>query len=344
MNIHDIAKKAGVSYMTVSRVINGSPQVREGTRKRVEGVIQKNNYVPLHAATHLSRKRSVTVGFILPKLEYAFYEPFINAFHGACSARGLSPELYFSQLDPVAEADCVRQLASRRALGIILSGSRVDNTVLLRSLAHVGNLVFLGIPPQTKRLPARYHFVGFADDEVAAAALGALTKRGHRRFLYVSSRTQMVKRSGVESGRRLGWERHLTGHGAVIAETLELDNDDYEEVPDPAWLAQALRRHGITAAFCENDFAALKLYRAAALAGLEIPRDLSVVGVDDLFVSRYLNPPLSTVALPYEALLGDILAHFTGGAKRPLRLRAPVSVRERGSIGDPSPVRRSVKE
>lgn len=330
--------------MTVSRVINRSPQVSEKTRKRVEALIKEHNYVPLHAATLISRKASTTVGFILPKLEYSFYEPFINAFHVACHSRGLAPELFFSGLDPVAEADCVRQLASRRALGIIISGSRVDNTILFRSLEHVGNLVFLGIPQQTKRLPARYHYVGFDDDEVARAALEALSARGHRRFLYVSSRTEIFKRSGVETGRRLGWDRHHSRYAAKLAAVLDLDNDDYDQMPDPAWLRETLEREGITAAFCENDFAALKLYRAAAECGLRIPHDLSVLGVDDLFFSRFLNPPLSTVALPYETFLDEILSHFSGGAKKPLRLSAPVVVMDRASIGEPRPHRPLAKE
>ena len=87
MNIRDIARKAGVSYMTVSRVLNGAPRVRAATRRRVEGVMSRNNYVPLHAATVISRKASRVVGCILPKLEYAFYDAFLNAFHQACARR-----------------------------------------------------------------------------------------------------------------------------------------------------------------------------------------------------------------------------------------------------------------
>lgn len=334
MNIREVAKEAGVSYMTVSRVLNRHPSVKPDTRTRVEAAMARHHYVPLHAATTISRKVSKVVGFVLPKLEYAFYEPFINEFHEACFARDLEPEIHFTQLGTTREESAVRALESRRALGVIVSGSKIDNRELRQSLTHIKKMVFLGVPGNGENLPAQYHYAGFDDGDVMGLVLDHLLERGHRRFLYVSSRMGVWKKEGVETRRGLAFEKQLKKSGGSQVGTMELDNDNYEEVAPVETLSHWVRHQGVTAAVCDNDFAALKIYRGAALAGLSIPGDLSVVGVDDLFMSRYLTPPLTTVGLPYASVIPTLLDYFESGGPPALRLKLTPQFQSRESVSN----------
>jgi len=130
MNIHDIAEKAGVSYMTVSRVVNGSAQVKEKTRVLVEKIIRENRFVPSQAASAVRKKNQTLVGLVLPRFEYAFHEGFVNAFTEACIRAGLEPEIHLTLHDSSSEARQVLALASRRALGIVVASAKADDPLI----------------------------------------------------------------------------------------------------------------------------------------------------------------------------------------------------------------------
>lgn len=311
MNIHDIAEKAGVSYMTVSRVVNGSAQVSDKTRLAVEKVIRDHRFVPSQAASAVRKKNETLVGLVLPRLEYAFYESFVNAFTESSAAAGLEPEIHLTLHDQASEARQVLALASRRALGIVVVSATSDDPLIETAKKYIRKMIFLGAP-DGERAKSRGHFyIGFDEEAVASLAAEKLLGSGHRKILLVASTPLQFGGSSSVSRRLHHFEKKCLAGGAEIAARLSLDNQNYEEQIEPEAFAALFKSSGASAAFCENDFAAHKVYRAAASAGVSIPGDLSVLGVDDIFSSRYLNPPLTTVALPYVACVPEIVGFFS---------------------------------
>ncbi len=333
MNIHDIAKQAGVSYMTVSRVLNHAASVSVKTRERVEKIIHKNHFVPSQAAAAVRQKSQTLVGLILPRLEYAFYENFINAFTEICHRAGLQPEVFFTHHNEDLETKQILALASRRALGIVVSASRADDPVVLTAREYIKKIIFLRIPDKADTADPECHFIGYDEKVVTGIAARELLKAGHQKILLVSSTTTPFKKQNLPSYRLKHFENHFVEGGGDIVSRMEADNNNYAELLDPTRLNGAVRGSGATAAFCENDFAAHKLYRAAAEAGLRIPDDLSVLAVDDIFSSKYLSPPLSTVALPYETVAAGIIDYFQGKEEKKSNIQSlPPEYRERGSV------------
>lgn len=318
--------------MTVSRVINGSPLVKPKTKLKVETVIAKHNYIPSHSASMIRRKTSNVLGLIMPKLEYSFFEPFINRLCAAARAKQYSLEIFFTDFDINAEEACVHELAARRARGIIIIGAQVHDAVLLKINEYVQNILFIGLPYPSIRSKVRFSYVGFEDDAVTRIAAERLASNGHRNILYVSSKTRPYKITGIDTQRLVGFKKHADALGMRIAGTIELNNDDYDELLSPELLRSTMRDNAVTAAFCENDFAAMKLYRATHDTGIRIPDDLSVIGVDDLFCAKYLTPPLSTIALPYDKTADDIIAFFMTANPKPLRNYYEPVYRDRASI------------
>lgn len=332
LNIHDIAEKAGVSYMTVSRVVNGSTQVSGKTRTRVEKIIRENRFVPSQAASAVRKKKQTLVGLVLPRLEYAFYESFVNSFTETCVASGLEPEIHLTLHDAASETRQVLALASRRALGIVVASAKSDDPLIETAKKYIKKMIFLGSPEPERAKSSGHFFIGYDEEKVASLAAESLIRSGQRKILLVASTPLQFKASKVGS-RRLEYFEKCIGGRAEIAARLDLDNQDYEEIPSPEQLSDILRMSGATAAFCENDFAAHKLYAAAARAGIRIPQDLSVLGVDDIFSSKYLSPALTTVALPYAAAVPEIVDFFSSKTRRESFTRhlEPI-LRERDSL------------
>lgn len=329
MNIRDIAKKAKVSYMTVSRVLNGSPRVHAETRSRIEKIIKNTGYVPDHAAGMVRRKARTAVGLILPRMEYSFFDAFVNRFSEACAREGYHPEIYLSRNDPEEERRCVHALASRRARGIVLAAATADLEILALAERYIDSIILLGATDHA----VSHNYVGVPERDVVRAALGVLSANGHRSIMLATSHMRTHTVVGRTTERALLIAEEAQRRGVTITSTLALDNDDYDELVPPSALRTALDA-GVTGVLCENDFAAMKIYRAAYDGGICIPKDLSVVGIDDLYSSRYMTPPLTSVAISYEATVDTIMSFLASPSPTPRQIAFPASLCERASVRD----------
>ncbi|MEK6796022.1 MAG: LacI family DNA-binding transcriptional regulator [Spirochaetota bacterium] len=327
MNIRDIAKKAHVSYMTVSRVINGSPRVNAGTRTRIEKIIRSTGYVPDHAAGMVRRKTRTAVGLILPRMEYSFFDAFINRFSEACAREGYDPEIYLSRNDPEEERRCVHALASRRARGIVLAAATADLDILALAERYIDSIILLGATEKK----VTHNYVGVPERGIARTAVHALASQGHTNVLLVTSQMRTHTVVGRTTERVTLLTEEASRVGLRIASTIALDNDDYDELIDTDSIRAAVQ-NGITAALCENDFAAMKIYRAVHDAHLAIPDDLSVIGIDDIFSSRYMTPPLTTIAIRYETTVDTIISYLRSPSGKPKQISFPAAFCERSSI------------
>lgn len=288
--IHEVARRAGVSIATVSRVQRGSPSVSEETRRRVLRAIEEVGYRPSHVARSLAEGRRGAVAVVFPNLSGPYYSEVILGFEQEVVAAGQSVLILSTHGRPASRL-VVDELVSK-VDGMLLFSRTVPDEA-------VGWLHARGVPVVLLARPAvpGVDTVKSENREAAVRLTAHLHSHGYRRILFlgdaVSSPDTAERWAGfVEAHRRAGLAdppqpvpcsfREIEGYSAAAA---VLDRPDR---PD--------------ALFCANDEIALGAYAALQERGLRIPADLAVTGWDDIPMARYLSPPLSTVHQPMRSL------------------------------------------
>jgi len=278
----DVAKRAGVSHQTVSRVINGSPQVREATRQRVLAAMQELHYRPNSAARALVTGRSRTLGVV--SFDTTLYGPASTLYaveRAAHDAGYYITIVSLEALDRASVLSAVERLRMQGVDGILVIAPLEGSGEALLALPRDIPLVAVEAGP-ANALPV------VAVDQFAGAALATqhLLDLGHPTVAHVAGPADFL-----EAAQRVaGWQSTLEAAGAEVPPVLWGDwspRSGYE-------LAQRLIGSA-SAIFVANDQMALGVLRALHEAGLEIPREVSVVGFDDIPEAQYFTPPLTTV-------------------------------------------------
>lgn len=290
--INDVARLAGVSKKTVSRVINNSPFVREETRAKVEAVIAAAGFTPDPQARGLAFRRSFLVGMIYdnPSPNYV-----VNMQQGVLDAvRGSGLELVVHPCNRASEnflADVEGFVVRQKLFGVVMPPS-VSEDERVVALLRAADCPYVRIASVSLDEPAR--MVVTNDSRGAAEAARHLAELGHTRVAFISGPDSF--RSSHERGR--GFEAGLAEHGLTLdpacvrrgAYTFESGVEaaaDLLSAPNPP-----------TAIFAGNDEMAIGVMKAARDRGLDVPFDLSIVGFDDLPMASRVWPNLTTVRLP----------------------------------------------
>lgn len=308
-NIFDVARLAGVSHQTVSRVLNDVPNVRPATRERVERAIAQLRYSPSPAARALVTRRTRTIGLILPGT--SDYGPTSIALHFNLAARAAR----FS-VDTVSSLDA--DPSSVRAGVDSLLRQRVDAIVLVVTDVAVLDVVLgldIGVPLVAVAATSRRSTAIVSIDQYrgARAAVRHLVELGHTRILHIAGPPEAP--DAVERIR--GWRDELTANRLAVPEVHHGD-----------WSAASGHRLGSelpdlgpgTAVFASNDNMAIGLVSALHGRGLRVPEDVSVVGFDDVPEAPYLLPPLTTVRQDFAALGGLIMQKVLIAIEEPERV------------------------
>jgi LacI family transcriptional regulator len=290
--INDIARLARVSKKTVSRVINDSPFVKEETREKINAIIREIGFAPDPQARGLAFRRSFLIGMIYdnPTAQYV-----VNLQEGMLDAmRGTSFELVIRPCDRDAPhfLEDLRAFVERQKLfGVVLPPPVSEDEPLIKLLTEIDcpyvriASVSLGPPPT---MVVTHDYEGGGD---AARHLAAL---GHTRIAHISGPSTF--RSSHE--RRRGFRDGLAGLGLKLDEKFHREAGYTFESAIAAAAALLAVNPRPTAIFAGNDEMAAGVYKAARNAGLDIPRDLSVVGFDDSPVASRMWPLLTSVRLP----------------------------------------------
>ncbi|MEV1064586.1 LacI family DNA-binding transcriptional regulator [Streptomyces sp. NPDC050263] len=298
-SIRDVAQAAGVSYQTVSRVINSHPNVREETRKRVEGAIEALGFRrnPTAFALASGVTRSVTV--LTSNTTLYGYAATLQGLEEAARAAGYS--LGVKVLTPEDDLDRTISTAASGGGGLMVIGfDRLGASALRRVPADVPCAAVVEAPPRRRKPPRP---AVWADDrEAARAATAYLLELGHRTVHHVAIPTTGAAR-GTAGPRAQGWRKALEAAGVTPPEPHGGEGWDaqvgYEEgrrlADDP----------DVTAVLCGNDDLALGVLRALHHAGRSVPGDVSVVGFDDAPHSGFLTPALTTVRMDFQGLGRD---------------------------------------
>ncbi|MBM6403209.1 LacI family DNA-binding transcriptional regulator [Phycicoccus sp. CSK15P-2] len=290
----DVAARAGVSEATVSRVLNGKPGVADETRSAVLSALDVLGY---ERPSKLRGERARLVGLVLPELQNPIFPALADVIGSHLAQHGLTPVLCTQTLGGVTESDYIDLLLEQQVAGVIFAGG--DYAMADMPHEHYARLTRRRLPVVT--LNASIEGLPFArvvcDDDVAAEqAMEHLISLGHKRIGFVLGAEQHIPtRRKLAAARRWGAARH------VPVDDLLVEYSDFTQQSGQAAAARAIA-NGATGILCASDPLALGAIRAARRAGLEVPRDISVVGYDDSAFMAAVDPPLTTIRQPIEAM------------------------------------------
>ncbi|GAB3695562.1 LacI family DNA-binding transcriptional regulator [Nocardiopsis oceani] len=291
-----VAERAGVGRGTVSRVINGSPQVSQRTREAVHNAVAELGYSPNHAARTLVTRRTDTVALVVSEArDRLFADPFF-----ADMIRGVSSVLHERDLQLMLTT--ARGEAEHKRVGEYLSGSHVDGALLVSlhrddplttRLADAGVPVVHGGRPYSEAQPAPF-LVDIDNVDGGRVATQHLLDSGRRRVAHITGPQDM--NAGVQRFR--GYRESMAASGHEIDDHLVVQGD-FSVDGGAGAMARLLDQGGDPdAVFVGSDMMAIGAIRVLRERGLSVPGDIALVGFDDTLMSQHSDPPLTTVHQP----------------------------------------------
>jgi LacI family transcriptional regulator len=293
LTLEDIAKQAGVSRSTVSRVVNDDPNVSENVRKRVHQVISTTGYHPHAAARSLASQRSWMIGLVLPRTVSNFFtDPYFprltQGVAQACNQHNYTLGLFL--LETMDDEKRIFPLISHKGLldGILLQTAQIGDKLINR-------LVNSDFPMVIAGRPFHANGISYIDvDNVSAVyeAVCHLIQLGYKRIGTITG----FLNGTVGIDRKKGYLKAITKHGLQVDENLIAEGDFTEE---SGYLSmRQLLPYNPDAIFAASDTMAIGAIRAVREAGLRVPTDIAFIGFDDLPIASLSDYKLTTVRQP----------------------------------------------
>ena len=328
VTIYDVARQAGVSPATVSRVLNGSGRVAAATRRRVEAAVAQLGYEPNRVARSLATSVTHTLALLLPDITNPFFPALVKGVQLLAEERRYTLLLGHTGADPEREEAYLRVLRGKRVDGVILVGLTLDGRRIRGALGEVP-VVVLDRPVD---LPGAA-VVRVDHRGGAFLAVRHLLELGHRDIAHVAGpRDLAVSRERLEGYREALAEAGLPYRPELVVEA------DFTEEGGYAAVRRLCAAGPFTAVFAANDLSAIGVVAALRERGLAVPDRVSVVGFDDIHLCAYTVPTLTTVRQPAYAMgrqAAELLIDAVqGGDPRGVVFAAELVVR--GSTGPPA--------
>jgi len=321
-----IAREAGVSPATVSRILNGTAKVSDDKRLAVEGTIARFNFQPNLMARSLALGHTQTIGVLTQFIESPFYGEALRGVEDALADTPYSPLFVSGHWNLKTEEARMRLLQARRVDGVIILTGRLSDQQLIKYAARLP-IVVTGRQLSAPRLIS----VDVDDFEGARGATRHLLELGHTRIAFITGPQDHP--DAIE--RLRGYKQALEDAGVALAPELVIQADFLESGGMLAIDQLLASRENFTAVFAANDQMAYGARLALYRRNIRVPEDISLVGYDDLPNSTYSMPPLTTVRQPvYEigrlaanAMLKLIAGEAANIAAPPLELVVRESTR-----------------
>lgn len=323
--IRDVAAQASVSVATVSRVLNGDPRVAPELRDRVRSAAAQLGYRPNRLARNLRRQQMDAIGVVVPDIENPHFAEMVRVVEVIALQSGHRVLVCNTDEDGDRQAACLQILADERVSGIVLSPSDPDGSIdHLRELA----IPIVAIDRTLKQ--------GSTDAVVAdnVPAVGAATQRlidaGHTRIAFLGGRSEVETGSERQEGYLAAIEQ--AGLPPVLA-----DGGFRRDIADAAMTALLGGNCQVSALVVANNLMALGAIRAIRCAGLRIPDDMAVIAVDNPPWAELLDPPLTVIAQPIQAMatyaVELLVRRLDGEQSPPVREVFPLELIVRSSCG-----------
>lgn len=327
--IREVAREAGVSVATVSRVFNDKGPIREETRQRILEVALRLGYAPNAAARSLSTRKTGTIGVLLPDLYGEFFSEVIRGLDLAARRSGFHILVSSSHSDR-SEVEAVLRALRGRVDGLIVMSPEADARALEANLPGTLPIVLLNCPVEG----SAFDSINLDNYGGASAMIRHLAGLGHRRIAHVKG----APGNNDALERLLGYREAMQSLFEEGTDGFEIEGDFSEDSGDRAGREILAMNPRPTAVFAANDATAIGLLHAFQEAGVRVPDDIAVAGFDDIPIARFLTPPLTTVrvaiadlgALAIQRLL---LAMEHGDSRERRHEILPTTLVVRGSCG-----------
>lgn len=289
----DVARLAGVSPSTVSRILNGTARVADDKRRAVMAAIEKMNFAPNQMAQALKKGRSMTIGILVQDFASPFFDETLRGVDDGLKDTGYASVIVSGHWNENEEIARIRMLLARKIDGIIVVAGRIGSDAIMHSAAHCPIVA-------TARAIESPRAHGFKLDHEHGAwlAMTHLLALGHTRIAFISGPDDHED----AQARLAGYRRALDEAGIAFDARLVARGDFHEAAGMAAVGTLLAGGRPFSAIFAANDLSAygarLGLYRK----GIRVPEDVSLVGFDDLPASAYATPPLTTVRQPLYAM------------------------------------------
>lgn len=293
ITIKDVAREAGVSVATVSRVYTGADRVSEPTRLRVREVGSRLGYSPHGAARSLITRKTSTIGVLLPDLYGEFFSEVIRGIDQAAQRAGYHL-LVSSAHEETETFDAALRSMRGRVDGLIVMSPGLDARPALATFPGSFPVVLLNSAANVDRLDS----IGFANFEGAQAMVRHLVGLGHQRIAIITGEAGNFD----AAERTRGYHAALAEAGIVPSADWVIPGDFSESSGYAAAVALLQLDPRPGAVFATNDSMAIGALSRLREAGLAIPQDIAVAGFDDIPMARYMNPPLTSVHVDISAL------------------------------------------
>lgn len=331
--IREIATAANVSTTTVSKVLNGDySKVSADTKDRVLAIAHEKHYFPNRMARGLAQRKSHMIGLLLPSIANPFYAEMARGITNFCEPAGYVTVMFSTDERQDRELSYIETLAGYHADGVMLVGS--ERTVV----SNVKLLTQYGIRYVVvdSHAASSEYCVTVNDYSGVYRMTEHLLGVGHRRIAFISGQGY---ESDEQNPRLRGYRDALNAAGTPPNPLLtEIGSYTVQSGYEKTQLLLS-RGLSITAILCGNDLIAVGAYQALRQRGLKVPRDISVVGYDDIFVSSILDPPLTTVKSPvYDmgvAAASMLFKRMQGKLDKPCTQTFEPTLVFRGSVGTP---------
>jgi LacI family transcriptional regulator len=289
--ISDVARLAGVSIATVSRVLNGSTPVVEQTAERVRAAVEELQFVPRTAARVLASRKTNTIGLLFSEINGAFFAHLLKGVEAQLRSAGFELLIYATQTEHLAKH---KPLGEHNTDGLLVFTA----SLAAKELRRLNRMNFPVVlmhqsPPDGMNIP-----VITIENKNGAEMLVThlIEKHARRRIVFLQGP------DGHEDSlwRERGYREALGSHGIAFDPALVAVGGFSEEQAFIAMQQLLLDGTEFDAVFSGDDDASIGVYRALKMANRSIPDDVSVVGFDDVQFSRYISPPLTTISAPIE--------------------------------------------
>ncbi|MGI6284384.1 LacI family DNA-binding transcriptional regulator [Neomoorella humiferrea] len=314
VTIKDVAKHAGVSVTTVSRVLNNSRHpISPETRERVLAAIKELGFYPNAMARSLQLHETKTIGLILPDIANPYYPGIVRGVEDVAHEKGYTVILCNTDRSRERTKAYLRVLREKRVDGVIFTGGGAVEDASREHFFDHGQIATVVIGRHKADLPA----VQVDNVQSAQEAVEHLIKLGHRRIATITGPAV----STTARDRLEGYRRAMEAEGIAIESAWIVEGDfEFNSGYQAVGKLPLQGPEKITAIFAHNDLMAIGAIKALQEKGLKVPEDVAVVGFDNIPLASFITPALSTVAVPVYDLgvtAMRVLAELLAGRKVP---------------------------
>lgn len=335
VTIKDVAKAAGVSVATVSRVLNSSATVSETATEQVNNAIKELGYSPNFLGRNLRKCETNIILAIIPSTEQTFYSEIIRGMQVAASDYGYDILMSTSNSTYSIEMRLLNMVFNRTVDAAILLGTQLD----VKTLTELNDKHYIALC--CERIEGANVLTVTVDDVGGSyKAVSRMIEYGHKRIGMVSTKVNSLSSIDREKGYRQALEEHGIEYderyiyrGTYDLFHGELAFDHFMSMEEPP-----------TAVFCVSDLLAVSFVKKALSKGLKIPEDISVCGFDNVPLSSMYSPGITTVEQPcYElgrTVINELMHNIINNVKSNKQIKLPYNFIERESLGSPQKSRK----